>query len=133
MSRSRPPQRAQHNTSTSKALAISWAHVQFRRGERVVGKATGHPRRQGRVNQLVWDLLGLYFCCQEPYDDYIEPVPTSYAGSDEDGVRLTLTPAGPCRAQLAFRTLPRSSYENVESFRRVWFQADVGLMDFLLV
>jgi hypothetical protein len=35
MSRSRPPQPAQHNTSTSKALAISWAQVQFRRGERV--------------------------------------------------------------------------------------------------
>jgi len=95
----------------------------------------------------VWDLLGLYFCCQDPYDDHIEPVPTSYAGSNEDGVRLTLTPAGPrrvafapypfdvrpCRAQLAFRTVPRSSYEDVESFRRAWFQADVGLMDFELV
>ena len=94
----------------------------------------------------VWDLLGLYFCCQDPYDDHIEPVPTSYAGSDEDGVRLTLTPAGPrrvvfdpypfdvrpCRAQLAYRTVPGSSYESVESFRRAWFQADVGLMDFEL-
>jgi hypothetical protein len=23
----------------------------------------------------VWDLLGLYFCCQEPYEDFVEPVP----------------------------------------------------------
>jgi len=35
MSRSRPPQRLQHNTSTSKARAMSWAHVQFRRGGRL--------------------------------------------------------------------------------------------------
>ena len=95
----------------------------------------------------VWDLLGLYFCCQEPYDDHVEPVPTTYAGSNEDGVRLTLRPDGPrrvvfdpypfdvrpCRAQLAFRTVPRSRYEDVGSFRRAWFQADVGLMDFELV
>jgi hypothetical protein len=33
MSRSRPPQCPQHNTSTSNALAMSWAHVQFQRGE----------------------------------------------------------------------------------------------------
>ena len=35
----------------------------------------------------VWDLLGLYFCCQDPYDDTIEPVPASY--SDKEGIRLT--------------------------------------------
>ncbi len=68
----------------------------------------------------VWDLLGLYFCCQEPYDDHIEPVPQSYAGADDEGVRLTLKPVAPrrvafepypfdvrpCRVQLAFRTVP---------------------------
>ena len=95
----------------------------------------------------VWDLLGLYFCCQEPYEDYIEPVPVSYAGPDDEGMRLTLKPVGPgkvafdpypfdvrpCRAQLSYKTVPRSSYEDVESFRKAWFQADVGLFEFELV
>ena len=95
----------------------------------------------------VWDLLGLYFCCQEPYDDYIEPVPQSYAGADDEGVRLTLKPVAPrriafepypfdvrpCRVQLAFRTVPRSTFEDVETFRRAWFQAEVGLFEFELV
>jgi hypothetical protein len=26
----------------------------------------------------VWDLLGLYFCCADPCEDHIEPVPTGY-------------------------------------------------------
>jgi hypothetical protein len=95
----------------------------------------------------VWDLLGLYFCCQEPYDDHIEPVPQSYAGADDEGVRLSLKPVAPrrvafepypfdvrpCRVQLAFRTVPRSTFEDVEAFRRAWFQADVGLFEFELV
>ncbi len=95
----------------------------------------------------VWDFLGLYFCCQDPYEDHIEPVPSGYAGGDDDGVRLTMKPAGPgqvafdpypfdvrpCRAQLAFKRVARSSFEDVESFRRAWFQADVGLKEFELV
>jgi hypothetical protein len=95
----------------------------------------------------VWDLLGLYFCCQEPYRDHIEPVPVGYAGADDDGVRLTLSPAGerrvvfdpypfdvrPCRAQLTFRRVTRTAFEDVATFRRAWFQADVGVMEFELV
>jgi hypothetical protein len=95
----------------------------------------------------VWDLLGLYFCCQEPYDDHIEPVPTSYAGANDDGVTLTMKPAGarrvafdpypfdvrPCHAQLAFKRIPRSTFDDVEAFRRAWFQADVGVMEFELI
>ena len=95
----------------------------------------------------IWDLLGLYFGCQEPYADYVEPVPTSYAGADDDGVRMTLTPRGPrtvafdpypfdvrpCRVQLVQRTVPRSTYEDVEAFRKAWFQAEVGLIEFELV
>ena len=95
----------------------------------------------------VWDILGLYFGCQDPYEDHIEPVPVSYRGARDDGVRLTLTPAGPkrvafepypfgtrpCRAQLAFRRIPHSTYPELEAFRRAWFQAEVGLMDFELV
>ena len=95
----------------------------------------------------IWDLLGLYFGCQEPYEDHVEPVPTTYAGADDEGVRMTLTPAGPrrvafdpypfdvrpCRVQLACRNVARTSYEDVESFRKAWFQAEVGLEEFELV
>ena len=93
----------------------------------------------------VWDLLGLYFCCQDPYDDYVEPVPTSY--SDKKGIRLTMQPAGPnqvtfdpypfnvrpCRVQLAFKRLPKSSFENLEAFHRSYFQAENGLFRFELI
>jgi len=95
----------------------------------------------------VWDLLGLYFCCQDPYDDYIEPVPRSYAGGGNGGVRLTMRPVGPgrvafepypfdvrpCRVQLAFRRLPKTSFADLESFRRAYFQAEHELMRFELV
>ena len=95
----------------------------------------------------VWDLLGLYFCCHEPYEDYVEPVPVGYAGADDDGARMSMKPAGPrrvafdpypfdvrpCRVQLPFRRVPHSTFEDVEAFRRAWFQADVGLMEFELV
>ena len=95
----------------------------------------------------VWDLLGLYFCCQEPYEDRIEPVPVGYAGATDDGVRLTMKPVGPrqvlfdpypfdvrpCRVQLGFKRLARPRFDDVEAFRRAWFQADVGLMEFELL
>jgi hypothetical protein len=94
----------------------------------------------------VWDLLGLYFCCQDPYPDHVEPVPAQYSGGD-GGVRLTLTPAGPrrvafdpypfdvrpCRIQLGFRRLPTTSFPDLETFRRAYFQADLELMRFELV
>jgi len=95
----------------------------------------------------VWDLLGLYFCCQEPYEDHVEPVPTTYAGADDEGARMTMKPAGPrtvafdpypfdvrpCRVQLSYRRVPRTRYEDHEAFRKAWFQAEVGLMEFELV
>jgi len=95
----------------------------------------------------VWDLLGLYFCCQEPYEDHIEPVPVSYSSGGDGGVRMSMKPVGPrraafdpypfdvrpCRAQLAFKRVDRSTFEDVEAFRRAWFQADVGVMEFEFV
>ncbi|HZP41864.1 MAG TPA: DUF3891 family protein [Candidatus Binatia bacterium] len=95
----------------------------------------------------VWDLLGLYFCCQEPSDDRIEPVPVRYGGKDAPGVRLRLTPiAGgrvacapypfathPCRVQLARRRLRARTFEDLAAFRRAWFQADMELREFELV
>jgi len=92
----------------------------------------------------VWDLLGLYFCCQDPYEDYVEPVPTSY--SDKTGIRLTMKPAGPgrvtfepypfnirpCRVQLAFKQLSQGSFEDLEEFHRAYFQAENELFEFEL-
>jgi Protein of unknown function (DUF3891) len=93
----------------------------------------------------VWDLLGLYFCCQDPSEDYIEPVPTRY--SERKGIRLTMKSDGPgrvrfspypfntspCRVQLAFKRLPRTSFENLEAFHRAYFQAENDLLRFELV
>jgi hypothetical protein len=95
----------------------------------------------------VWDILGLYFCCQEPREDHIEPVPVTYAADDGDGVRLTMTPVAgrtvrfdpypfdvrPCRVQLVSRRVPRATFEDGEAFRRAWFQAQVALTEFELV
>jgi hypothetical protein len=94
----------------------------------------------------VWDLLGLYFCCQEPYEDFVEPVPVSYEGAADDGVAMTMRPAGPrrvafdpypfdvrpCTVQLSYKRVARRRFENVEAFRRAWFQADVAVMEFTL-
>jgi hypothetical protein len=74
-------------------------------------------------------------------------VPVSYAGADDDGVRMTMKPVGPrqvafdpypfdvrpCRVQLSFKNVPQSTFEDVEAFRRAWFGAGVGLMEFELV
>jgi hypothetical protein len=35
--------------------------------------------------------------------------------------------------QLSFKRAPRSTFEDVEAFRRAWFGGDVGLMEFELV
>ena len=93
----------------------------------------------------VWDLLGLYFCCQDPYEDYVEPVPAQYG--DGEGVVMRMKPVGagkvafdpypfdvrPCRIQLGFRRLPTTSFPDVETFRRAYFQAELELMQFELV
>ena len=93
----------------------------------------------------VWDLFGLYFCCHEPYEDYIEPVPVSYAGKSE--TRLTMTPLGPyhvkvdpypfnkrpCNIQLSFKRLPKTSFEDVGEFHREYFQAQNELLRFELL
>jgi hypothetical protein len=93
----------------------------------------------------VWDLLGLYFCCQDPYEDYVEPVPARY-GNDE-GVRLTLKPVTarkvafdpypfdvrPARVQLAYKRLPQPTFPDQETFRRAYFRAESKLMEFELV
>lgn len=94
----------------------------------------------------IWDLLGLYFCCQDPYEDYIEPVPVRYGADKDEGAKMTLRPVGegrvafdpypfdirPCRIQLGFKRLPAASFPSVEAFRRAYFQASAELMSFEL-
>jgi hypothetical protein len=111
---------------------------------------TAFDRKQLRTNYRllqVWDLLGLYFSCDEPYEDFIEPVPERYEDADGDGVRLTLTPVdartvrfdpfpfqvNPCRVQLTYRTLPTITYPDSAAFRRAYYSAPLGLMEFTLV
>ncbi len=95
----------------------------------------------------VWDLLGLYFCCQDPCEDHIEPVPLGYKGGPNEGVRLSMKPLSnrkvafdpfpfdrrSCEVQLSCRRLPTIVYENLDTFRRAYFQAPVELMNFELV
>jgi hypothetical protein len=94
----------------------------------------------------IWDLLGLYFCCQDPYEDHIEPVPVRYGAGKNAGTKMTMKPLGegrvafdpypfdvrPCRIQLGFKRLPAASFPSVEAFRRAYFQADIELMAFEL-
>jgi hypothetical protein len=95
----------------------------------------------------VWDLLGLYFCCQDPYDDFIEPVPVAYGSDRKDGVRMTMTPADsrtvafdpypfdvrPFHLQLGFKRMPQATYPDQDTFRRAYFQAEADLMRFTLI
>jgi hypothetical protein len=120
-------------------------------GEQETAQAKLQPRfddSQLRVNYhllQVWDLLGLYFCCRAPYEDYIEPVPTSYSGNGV--VRLNLVPRGdwevaldpypfdvrPLHVQIGYKDLDRESYASLEDFRRAYFQADSKLLSYTLV
>lgn len=95
----------------------------------------------------VWDLLGLYFSCQDPYEDYIEPVPFGYATPEKEGARLALTPLGDgtvrfepypfdlpnLRVQLAYKRLPQVKYASEESFKEAYFQAPLVVREFELV
>jgi uncharacterized protein DUF3891 len=95
----------------------------------------------------VWDNLSLYFSCQKPYEDYIEPVPTSYDEREGEGVRMTLTPLGgnriavdpfpfdvdPVRFQLAARRLPQPKFANEAAFRKAYYQAPIELIEYELV
>jgi len=92
----------------------------------------------------VWDLLGLYFCCQEPYDDYIDPVPT---GFDGEGRRMTMRPLGErqvlfdpypfdeprLRIQLSCKRLPERKYASAAEFREVYFKAPNELLEYELL
>lgn len=94
----------------------------------------------------VWDLLGLYFCCQEPYDDYIEPVPVDYSAGST-GVRVTMKPvsakevsfepypfdARGLKVQISCKRLAQTSFADLESFRAAYFQAEPAVLEYALV
>jgi hypothetical protein len=94
-----------------------------------------------------WDLLSLYFSCQEPYEHHIEPVPATYADGDGEGARITLTPAGGnriavdpfplngkrCSVQLVARRLPAATFPSEAAFRKAYAQAPVDLLTYELL
>lgn len=96
-----------------------------------------------RLMQL-WDVLGLYFCCEEPVAQYIEPVPTGYGRAPADGVRIDLIPLGPRKVRfgpypfdeeswhvhLPVRRLRRSSWRDNEDFQHDYYTAPVEVLDF---
>ena len=89
----------------------------------------------------VWDLLGLYFCCQEPYEDAIDPIPTSFAGK---GRRMTMRPVDErsvvfdpypfdepsLRVQLSCKRLPAKRYSSAAEFRDAYFKAPNDLLEY---
>lgn len=121
-----------------------------RNEQRQAAERAGFDARQVRINYRllqVWDQLGLYFGCQEPFEHYIEPVPTHYGAEEGEGVKLTLTPRGPrsivvdpypfdeadLRVTLVYKHLPRTRFSDLEDFRKAYFKAPTRLMEFELV
>jgi Protein of unknown function (DUF3891) len=92
----------------------------------------------------VWDLLGLYFTCGDPYEHAVEPVPTDYDGQPLSGVRMTLHPLSdrhvvmdpypfdvrPLTLHIPYRHLEQASFPSVETFRRAYFQTAPELLTY---
>lgn len=106
--------------------------------------------QQLRINYRllqVWDLMSLYFSCQAPYADYIEPVPTSYVEREGEGVRINLTPldattvaldpypfdVNPLRVQLVARRMRVARFPTRDAFITAFFQAPTELLEWELV
>jgi hypothetical protein len=92
-----------------------------------------------------WDLLSLYFCVRPPYQQYVEPVPSSYQAGE--GVRLNLMPLGnggvsidpypfdlpSLPISIPYRRLPAAKFPDEAAFRAAYFQALPQIMQFELV
>ena len=105
------------------------------------------PVRTNYTLMQVWDLLGLYFACQDPYDDHIEPVPIAYGNGKPNTVQLKLYPPSarkvafdsypfdmrPLRVPLIFKRLPQTTYPDEKSFQEAYFRAPTEVMQFELV
>lgn len=95
----------------------------------------------------VWDLLGLYFCCADPGEDRIEPVPENYRAGKGEGASLKLHAEGkrrvaldpypfdarPLTVQLSAKRLGAQRWPDLLSFRKAYFQAPTELLQFELV
>jgi hypothetical protein len=96
----------------------------------------------------VWDLLGLYFCCGEPGEDFVEPVPKSYGDPDGQGVRMSMAPSGgnrriafdpypfdirPLKVQFRAKALPGKTFDGDADFRKAYFSANNEWHEFELV
>ena len=95
----------------------------------------------------VWDLLGLYFTTREPYDNAVDPVPTTYDADLHSGVRMSMHPSGggrvnfdpypfdirPLTVHIPYRKFDRTSFPNGEEFRRAYFQAVPEFLTYELV
>lgn len=103
-----------------------------------------------RVNyrlMQVWDLLGLYFCCQDVCDDFIEPVPVKYSSNGDKGIKLSMKAESktrvafapypfdvrPLKVQLRLKHLPSATFDGDPDFRKGYFQARNEMVEFELV
>jgi hypothetical protein len=92
-----------------------------------------------------FDLISLLLCTKEIVEDYIEPVPTSYAGGSPP-VQLKLKSGGAStievypypfdanelHLQLVRRRLARTAFPDDAAFREAYFQAIPETADFTL-
>ena len=89
---------------------------------------------------------GLFFGCQEPGEDRIEPVPTGYA-RDSASVSLRMKNLGAgkvafdpypfdrrnLKVQMRGKRLPQPRYSDEAAFRKAWYQAPGVMLEFELV
>jgi hypothetical protein len=94
----------------------------------------------------VWDLLGLYFTCTDPYEHAVEPVPTEYDGQEMSGVRVTLQPIDdrrvvmdpypfdvrPLTLNVPYRSMSSASFPDAETFRREYFTAGPKMLTYVV-
>jgi hypothetical protein len=110
------------------------------------GKAFDTPALRVNFHLLqVWDLLGLFFGCQEPGEDRIEPVPTGYANSAPVSLSMKNLGAGRVafdpfpfdkpglRVQMRGKRLGQTRYDDEKSFRAAWYRAPNVFLEYELV
>lgn len=93
----------------------------------------------------VWDLLGLYFGCQEPGSDHVEPVPTGY-GKDSERVTLKMRNVGGrkvafdpypfdqegIKVQMRGKRLRQAKFADEASFRAAYYKAGNEVLEYEL-
>ena len=91
-------------------------------------------------------MLGLYFGCAEPGEDFMEPVPSGY-GPDSPRVKLSLRPLPgrqvqfdpypfdirPFTVQMVCRRLQQTTFADQTAFRKLYAQAPLELLEYHIV